>query len=119
MRIVAAQVHVWAASTPERPWPARHPPHRRVPITQDDLLREMAAADVDRVVLVPPSWEGERNDIALAAAAVRPDRFAVMGRLDPEAPAARGAVKAWRAQPGMLGLRLTFHRPSLQPLLTE
>jgi predicted TIM-barrel fold metal-dependent hydrolase len=42
-----------------------------------------------------------------------------MGRLDPEAPAARGAIKAWRAQPGMLGLRLTFHRPSLQPLLTE
>jgi L-fuconolactonase len=119
MRIVDAQVHIWAASTPERPWPARHPPHRRVPITQDDLLREMAAADVDRVILVPPSWEGERNDLVLAAATARPDRFAVMGRLDPEAPAARGAVKAWRAQPGMLGLRLTFHRPSLQPLLTE
>jgi predicted TIM-barrel fold metal-dependent hydrolase len=119
MRIVDAQVHIWAASTPERPWPARHRPHRRVPITRDDLLREMAAANVDRAVLVPPSWEGERNDIVLAAAAMRPDRFAVMGRLDPEAPAARAAIKAWRAQPGMLGLRLTFHRPSLQPLLTE
>jgi predicted TIM-barrel fold metal-dependent hydrolase len=119
MQIVDAQVHIWAASTPERPWPARHAPHRPVPITKDDLLREMAAAGVDRVVLVPPSWEGERNDLALAAAQAHPDRFAVMGRLDPEASASRSAIKAWRSQRGMLGLRFTFHRASLQPLLTE
>jgi L-fuconolactonase len=119
MRIIDAQVHIWAADSPERPWPARHQPHRPVPITREDLLREMAAAGVDRVVLVPPSWEGERNDIVLAAAQAHPDRFAVMGRLDPEAPASRGAIRTWREQPGMLGLRFTFHRPSLQPLLTE
>jgi len=119
MPIVDAQVHVWAASTPERPWPARHQPHRPVPITKDDLLREMQGAGVDRVVIVPPSWEGERNDVALAAAQAHPDRFAVMGRLDPEAPASRGSIATWRQQPGMLGLRFTFHRPLLRPLLTE
>jgi L-fuconolactonase len=117
--VVDSQVHIWAASSPERPWPARHKPHRPEPITADDLLREMAAAGVDRVVLVPPSWEGERNDVVLAAARAHPDRFAVMGRLDPEAPQSRDALRSWRAQPGMLGLRFTFHRPSLQPLLTE
>ena len=119
MPIVDAQVHVWAASTPERPWPVRHQPHRPVPITKDDLLREMKNAGVDRVVIVPPSWEGERNDVALAAAQAHPDRFAVMGRLDPEAPASRGSIATWRQQPGMLGLRFTFHRPLLRPLLTE
>lgn len=119
MPIVDAQVHIWAASTPERPWPARHQPHRPVPITKDDLLREMKGAGVDRVVIVPPSWEGERNDLALAAAQAHPDRFAVMGRLDPEAPASRGSIATWREQPGMLGLRFTFHRPLLRPLLTE
>jgi L-fuconolactonase len=119
MLIVDAQVHVWAANTPERPWPARHQPHRPVPITKDDLLREMAAADVDRVVLVPPSWEGERNDIALAAAQAHPDRFAVMGRFDPEAPESRSLMPTWLKQRGMLGLRFTFHRPLLRPLLTE
>lgn len=119
MPIVDAQVHIWAGSTPERPWPARHQPHRAVPITKDSLLAEMEEAGVDRAVLVPPSWEGERNDIVLAAAKAHPDRFAVMGRLDPDAPASRSAVRTWRAQPGMLGLRFTFHRPSLQPLLTE
>ncbi|HZR69372.1 MAG TPA: amidohydrolase family protein [Burkholderiales bacterium] len=119
MPIVDSQVHIWAADSPERPWPARHEPHRPEPITADDLLREMAAAGVDRVVLVPPSWEGERNDVVLAAARAHPERFAVMGRLDPEAPQSRAALREWRAQPGMLGLRFTFHRPSLQPLLTE
>ncbi|MBI1988973.1 MAG: amidohydrolase [Betaproteobacteria bacterium] len=119
MLIVDAQVHLWAANTPERPWPARHQPHRPQPLTQDELLREMAASGVDRAVIVPPSWEGERNDIALAAAQAHPDRFAVMGRLDPEAPASRGLIATWRKQPGMLGLRFTFNRPFLRPLLAE
>lgn len=119
MLVVDAQVHIWGANTPERPWPARHKAHRDVPIDMDELLREMNAAGVDRAVIVPPSWEGERNDIALAAAKAHPDRFAVMGRLDPEAPGARSMIATWREQPGMLGLRFTFHRPQLAPLLTE
>jgi predicted TIM-barrel fold metal-dependent hydrolase len=119
MQIVDAQVHIWAADTPERPWPARHQPHKPEPITRDDLLREMKTAGVDRAVLVPPSWEGERNDIVLAAAQAHPDRFAAMGRFDPEAPESRGLIANWLAQPGMLGLRFTFHRPLLRPLLTE
>jgi len=38
------------------------PPDQPVPFSKDDLLREMDAAGVQRAVLVPPSWEGERND---------------------------------------------------------
>ena len=117
--IVDAQVHIWAANTPERPWPARHEPHKPQPITAANLLPEMEAAGVDKCVLVPPSWEGERNDVCLAAARQHPKRFAVMGRLDPEDPASRGKIATWRKQPGMLGLRFTFHRPFLRPLLAE
>lgn len=119
MSIVDAQVHIWAANTPERPWPARHEPHKPEPITAEDVIREMDGAGVDACVLVPPSWEGERNDVCLAAAAKYPKRFAVMGRLDPEAPASRGRIAGWRKQRGMLGLRFTFHRPFLRPLLAE
>ncbi|MGZ5117143.1 MAG: amidohydrolase family protein [Burkholderiales bacterium] len=119
MFIVDAQSHIWGANTPERPWPARTKPHRDEPFGKDELLREMDAAGVHRVILVPPSWEGDRNDLALAAAQAHPDRFAVMGRLDTEAPEARGAVATWRSQKGMLGLRFTFHTPVLAPLLTE
>ena len=118
MLIVDAQVHIWAANTPERPWPARHAPHRPVPFSKDDLLREMDAAGVQRAVLVPPSWEGERNDLALEAARSHPDHFAVMGRLDTEAPESRDVLASWRRQPGMLGLRFTFSRPGMrEPLI--
>src|SRR6195952_1472331 len=98
--VVDAQVHIWAPSTPERPWPARPEPHRPVPITAESLLGEMKAAGVDRAVLVPPSWEGERNDVCQAAAQAYPDRFAVMGRLDPEAIESRSLISTWRQTPG-------------------
>lgn len=118
MLIVDSQIHIWGENTPERPWPARAKPQRDVPWGADEVLREMDAAGVGRAVLVPPSWEGDRNDLAIAAAAAHPDRFAIMGRLDPDAPGAREAIPRWREQTGMLGLRFSFHTPVLrQPFL--
>jgi L-fuconolactonase len=117
--IVDAQVHIWAENSPERPWPARHQAHRDPPIAADELLDTMKDAGVDKAILVPPSWEGERNDVCCAAAQAHPDKFAVMGRFDPTLPEARTLIPTWKQQPGMLGLRFTFHRPMLQPLLTE
>jgi L-fuconolactonase len=119
MLIVDSQVHVWGANTPERPWPKRGEAHRPVPISAESLSRDMAAAGVDRTVIVPPMWEGDRNDLALEAARLHPERFAIMGRLDPDAPESRGKLATWRAQPGMMGLRFSFLTPILQPLLTE
>ena len=118
MLIADAQVHIWGANTPERPWPARHEPHRPVPLGKDELVAEMDKAGVARAVIVPPSWEGDRNDLALEAAKAHPTRFAIMGRFDPDLPGARGQVAGWRKHPGMLGMRFTFHREGLrQPLL--
>jgi predicted TIM-barrel fold metal-dependent hydrolase len=59
--IVDAQVHIWTASTPERPWPPIvHPtqsrPHKAEPITTEIMLQEMDAAGVDRAVIAPPVW---------------------------------------------------------------
>jgi len=114
-------VHIWAADTPQRPWPKNRTVkvQRDVPLGKDELLREMDAAGVSRVVIVPPSWEGDRNDLALAAAQAHPDRFAVMGRIDPAAPESRRKVATWKQQSGMLGLRFVFHRSPLKELLTE
>ncbi len=119
MLIVDSQVHIWGADTPARPWPKRAEAQRPVPLGADDLLREMNEAGVDRVVIVPPSWEGDRNDLGIAASAAHPQRFAVMGRLDPQDPKSRGQLANWRKQTGMLGLRFTFHIPVLVTLLTE
>ena len=52
MLLVDSQVHIWGADTPERPWPERVEPQRLVPLGKNDLLREMNAAGVDRVVIV-------------------------------------------------------------------
>ena len=110
MLIVDAQVHTWAASTPERPWSGGGEPQRPTPFTNDELLKEMNAAGVHRAVLVPPGWEGARNDLALAAARAHPDRFAVMGRIAPQLLSkSQGALIGWRKQPGMLGLRLAMN----------
>jgi L-fuconolactonase len=121
MLIADAQVHVWAADAPERPWVPGHAhrAHRPTPFSADDLLREMDGAGVARVVIVPPSWEGDRNDLALAAARRHPDRFAVMGRLPIDRPEHAALLPDWRRQPGMLGIRLTFRQEHETRLLTE
>ena len=119
MLIADAQVHIWGPETPERPWRKGHKPGRAVPLQAVDLLREMDAAGVRRAVLVPPYVDCERNDLVLAAAQRHPDRFAVMGRLDLEAPGARTRIGGWRSQPGMLGLRCSFNRPELAAALID
>jgi predicted TIM-barrel fold metal-dependent hydrolase len=119
MLIVDSQVHIWGANTPQRPWPARAHAQREIPLGHAELLREMDAAGVHRAVIVPPSWEGDRNDLAIAAVRAHPQRFAIMGRFNPEAPDAREQLPVWRNQPGMLGMRFSFHIPVLQQPLID
>ncbi len=121
MQIIDSQVHIWAENTPERPWAPNMEgrAHLPEPLTAERLIGMMNEAGVDAAILVPPSLEGDRNDLALAAAQKYRDRLAVMGRIDLAKPGARAALPAWREQPGMLGLRLTFHRPDTRAQLTD
>jgi L-fuconolactonase len=108
--IADSQVHIWAANTPERPWVSGVKPHCEKPLGHEELLREMNAAGVDRVVIVPPRLDGSRNDLALAAARAHPYRFAVMGKIDVKDLQAPTRLATWREDPGMLGLRFNFKR---------
>jgi L-fuconolactonase len=121
MWIADSQVHIWGPNTPERPWrsgPVK--PQREQPLGADELLQKMDDAGVYRALLVPPSWDNDRNDLCLEAAQSHPDRFAVMGRLNTEeAPEAHDLISVWRQQPGMMGLRCSYNRPHTSPLLTE
>jgi predicted TIM-barrel fold metal-dependent hydrolase len=121
MMVVDTQVHIWAANTPERPWMEgmEKRAHMPVPLSAEMLLGEMERAGVTQVILVPPSLDGDRNDLCLAAAQAHPDRFAVMGRLLLYKPDAPEKLKAMKTQPGMLGVRLTFHRDNDRPWLTD
>lgn len=112
MRIVDSQIHIWGAHTPERPWPRFGFEHNH---GADDYLTPhvlalMDSAGVDAAILVPPAWEGDRNDLCLAAAQKHPHRFAVMGRMDVSDRSNTKLLATWRQTPGMLGLRVTFSR---------
>lgn len=120
MMIADSQLHIWAADTPERPWPPGQAAraHQPTPLTAEKLLTQMDAAGVTRAILVPPSWEGDRNDVVLAAAQRYPDRFAVMGRASLDRPESCEEFESLRKAKGMLGFRFTFHTKDQQKLLT-
>jgi predicted TIM-barrel fold metal-dependent hydrolase len=121
MFIVDSQVHIWGADRPDRPWPAGRPnqAQKPYPVTSEIVLAAMDEAGVDRAVLIPPSWEGDYNDLVLEAAQRYPDRFAAMGRLAVERPDVRARVPDWKQQRGMLGIRLTFHIPQHRQMLFD
>lgn len=108
--IVDAQIHVWQADSTDRPWPRSGAEgrtataQRTLPLGPKEVLHHMDKAGVDRAVLVPPSWEGDRNDLALDAARSYPNRFAVFGRIAPDI--SDDALSRWCEQPGMLGIRV-------------
>jgi len=110
MLIVDSQVHIWAPETPEKPWATGDAatPHRPEPLGHEELLREMNVAGVYRTIVVPPTWEADRNDTSLEAARLYPDRFAVMGRLPVDQLSSRQLIATWKCQPGMLGIRVSF-----------
>ena len=117
MMIIDSQVHVWPPDRPDRR--LGEGVGDRQPYGDGQLVADMDRAGVDRAILVPPSFDADRNDYALEAVRKHPDRFAIMGRVPLKAGAGKDILKGWREQPGMLGVRLTFHRDADRPWLTD
>jgi predicted TIM-barrel fold metal-dependent hydrolase len=107
-----SQVHVWSPNTAARPWAdpasAHHHP-RFASLDAEELLVHMREAGVDAAAVVQPAFEGDQNDIALAAAGGYPDRFVAIGRVavDRADPA---WLPEWRTIEGIRGVRVTFTR---------
>jgi predicted TIM-barrel fold metal-dependent hydrolase len=106
--IVDAQIHMWPANTPERPWAAGAQPQLPEPFTIERVVPMIDEAGVDRVVIVPPTLEGERLDYAQQAVKRYPGRFAIMGRIALNDPTRASRLPTWREQPGVLGVRLNI-----------
>jgi len=106
--IVDAQVHLWKAESDDWKWVPGMKPQLPEPFTIERALAMMDEAGVDRAVVVPPGWPGDRNDYGIEAAKRYPNRFAVMGRIPLQDPKSAELLPSWRAQPGMLGVRLVF-----------
>ncbi|NKF24154.1 amidohydrolase family protein [Solimonas marina] len=102
MQIVDSQIHVWADGES-----TGH--HRRAPITGAVLDVEMRQAGVDRVVLVPPLWDPHGSAYSLQLAQRAPERFSVMGVMEPDIADPVAQLHAWQQTPGMRGIRFLFN----------
>jgi predicted TIM-barrel fold metal-dependent hydrolase len=98
--IVDAQVHLWKAESADWKWVPGLQPQLPEPFTIERLAPMMDEAGVDRVVIVPPSWPGDRNDYALEAVQRYPSRFRVMGRIPLQDPKSAELIPKWKDQPG-------------------
>ena len=89
------------------PWTPGLEPQLPEPLSIEALIDQMASAGVDRVVIVPPHWEGLRNDYATEALDRTPIDFASWaasissGRMP-------GAIAELMKQRGNLGMRQSF-----------
>jgi predicted TIM-barrel fold metal-dependent hydrolase len=117
--IVDAQVHLWKAETDDWKWVPGVTPQLPEPFTIERLVPMMDEAGVDHVVIVPPSWPGDRNDYALEAARRYPGRFRIMGKIPLPDPKSAALLPKWREQPGMAGLRVIFNTPQTLPWLAD
>ena len=108
MIITDSGLHIWQAPTPEKPWSLARA-HLKDPMSYEDLRARMKEAGVDRAILVPPSFAGAYPDYSLEAAAKYPEQFAVMAAIPLNKPEGRQVLENLIGQPGMLGVRLTFH----------
>src|SRR5215475_11438796 len=84
--IVDSQIHMWPANTPDRPWVPGTRPQLPEPFTIERVVPMIDEAGVDRVVIVPPTLEGERIDYAQEAVRRYPGRFAIMARIALDKP---------------------------------
>jgi predicted TIM-barrel fold metal-dependent hydrolase len=117
--IVDAQIHLWKAESEDWKWVPGAVPQLPVPFTIERAISMMDEAGVDRAVIVPPGWPGDRNDYALEAVKRYPTRFRIMGKLPLQDSKGAALLPKWKEQPGMVGLRVIFNTPQLMPLLTD
>ncbi len=106
--IVDSQIHMWPPNRPDRPWVPGTRPQIPEPFTIERVVPMIDEAGVDRVVIVPPTLEGERIDYAQEAVRRYPGRFGIMARIALDKPDRAARLATWRDQPGVLGVRLNI-----------
>src|SRR5258705_1431294 len=117
--IVDAQIHLWKAESEDWKWVPGLVPQLPEPFTIERAISMMDEAGVDRAVIVPPSWPGDRNDYALEAVKRYPSRFRVMGKLPLQDPKGADLLPKWKEQQGMVGVRVIFNNAQTIPWLTD
>jgi hypothetical protein len=111
MTIIDAQVHAYAANTPERPWHTvpNWPPH----VTGDEMVAAMNKVGVDGAIYISPvSMYQYDASYALGVQKAHPDRFALIKPVNPDDPAVADVVADWKKTPGTVGIRIIMTKES-------
>ena len=103
--IIDAQVHAYAANTPQRPW--SRVPNWPAHVTGDEMVAAMDQVGVDGAIAVSP-FSMYRYDASYAVEVqqAHPDRFALVKPVDPEDPAVAEVIADWKQTPGTVGIRI-------------
>src|SRR5581483_5967091 len=128
MRVIDSQVHIYDRNSARYPWAdtaAQVVEHNRQAgvdmapaVTDEDLIGLMDRAGVDGAVLVSfGGLYGFDNRYALSAAARHPERYAVVGRLDPASASLQADVDDFASRPGAVGVRVLGYMNFREPFL--
>jgi predicted TIM-barrel fold metal-dependent hydrolase len=111
MMITDAQVHAYAANTPERPWHRvpNWPPH----VTGDEMVAAMDKVGVDGAIYISPFSMYEYDaSYAVEVQRAHPDKFALVKPVDPDDPAVADVIADWKKTPGTVGIRVIMTKES-------
>ena len=105
MAIIDAQVHAYERDHPGRPW--HNVLHGPPQVTGDDMVAAMDAVGVDGALLVSP-YTLYQFDPSYAAevGAAHPGKFGLIAPMNTRGEDIPGAVAAWLATPGAVGVRV-------------
>jgi L-fuconolactonase len=109
--IIDAQVHAYAANTPERPWHSvpNWPPH----VTGDEMVAAMNKVGVDGAIYISPfSMYQYDASYAVGVQRAHPDKFALVKPVNPDDPAVADVIADWKKTPGTVGIRIIMTKES-------
>ena len=111
MTIIDAQVHAYAANTPERPWHSvpNWPPH----VSGDEMVAAMDKLGVDGAIYISPfSMYQYDASYAVEVQRAHPDKFALVKPVNPDDPAVADVIADWKKTPGTVGIRIIMTKES-------
>ena len=112
--VIDAQVHAYAANTPERPW--HSVPNWPAHVTGDEMVAAMDTVGVDGAIYISPfSMYQYDGSYAVSVQRAHPDKFALVKPVNPDDPAVADVIADWKKAPGTVGIRIILTKESKRP----